>query len=70
MAKSEVFLLSYQALKDGVEVKTVVFVPSIRGGILVRRLREREETLANITGFGIKFEEAVGTQLLTCLMQT
>ena len=30
----------------------------------MRRLREREETLANITGFGIKFQEAGGTQLL------
>ena len=47
-----------QVLKDGVEVKTVVFVPSTRGGVLVRRLRETEETLANITGFGIKFQEA------------
>ena len=30
----------------------------------MRRLREREETLANTTGFGIKFQEAGGTQLL------
>ena len=30
----------------------------------MRRLREREETLSNITGFGIKFQEAGGTHLL------
>ena len=53
-----------QVLKDGVEVKTAVFVPSTRGGVLVRRLRESEETLANITGFGINFQEAGGTQLM------
>ena len=42
---------------------SVVFFPSTRGGTLVRKLKDREETLAGITGFGIKFQEAGGTQL-------
>jgi hypothetical protein len=42
---------------------TVVFVPSTRGGMLTRKLREREEVLAGITGFKIRFQEAGGSQL-------
>ena len=40
-----------------------MFVPSSKGGILVRKLREREEILAELTGFRIKYQEAGGTQL-------
>ena len=45
------------------EDSTVVFVPSTTGGTLVRKLREREEVMRELTGFGIKFQEAGGTQL-------
>ena len=50
--------------KDGnIQTGTVVFVPSTKGGILTRKLREREEVLAGLTGFRIRFQEAGGTQL-------
>ena len=50
--------------KDGqVPTMTVVFVPSTRGGMLTRKLREREEVLAGITGFKIRFQEGGGSQL-------
>ena len=49
---------------ERVYVETVKFVPNTRGGILVRKLRDREETLAGITGFGVKFQEAGGTWLM------
>ena len=42
---------------------TVVFVPNTKGGLLVRKLRKREAIMKDITGFGIKFMEAGGTQL-------
>ena len=50
--------------KEKVYLETVIFVPSTRGGILVRKLRDREETLAGITGFRVKLQEAGGTQLM------
>ena len=46
------------------QVESVIFVPSTRGGILTRKLREREDELARLTGFSIKFQEAGGTQML------
>ena len=50
--------------QDGqVQTKTVVFVPSTRGGMLTRKLRKREEVLAGLTGFKIRFQEAGETQL-------
>ena len=50
--------------QDGqVRTATVVFVPSTKGGVLTRKLREREEVLAGLTGFKIRFQEAGGSQL-------
>ena len=50
--------------KAGVmECSTVIFVPNTKGGTLVRKLREREEVMKELTGFGIKFHEAGGSQL-------
>ena len=50
--------------QDGqVRTATVVFVPSTKGGVLTRKLREREEVLASLTGFKIRFQEAGGSQL-------
>ena len=42
----------------------MIFVPSTRGGIITRKLREREDELARLTGFSIKFQKAGGTQML------
>ena len=44
----------------------VVFVPSITGSILIKRLEENEEKMAEITGFKIKFQEAGGSKLVNC----
>ena len=43
---------------------TVVFVPSTRGGLLVRKLKE--DRMADITGFRIKFQVAGGSKLINC----
>ena len=48
--------------KPPARTTTVLFVPSTRGGILARKLRE-EEVMSEITGFKIRFQEAGGTQL-------
>ena len=45
------------------ECSTVIFVPNTKSGTLVRKLREREEVMKELTGFGIKFQEAGGSQL-------
>jgi hypothetical protein len=41
------------------QAATVVFVPGTKGGLLVRKLRERDE-MAALTGFKIKYQEAGG----------
>ena len=41
---------------------TVVFVPNTRAGLLLRKLRESEERMSNVTGFRIRFQEAGGSQ--------
>ena len=45
------------------EQTTVMFVPNTKGSILLKRLQAREDEMANITGFRIKFQEAGGIQL-------
>ena len=40
-----------------------MFVPNTKGGLLLKKLKEMEEILCNITGFRIKFTEAGGTPL-------
>ena len=45
------------------ECSTVIFVPNTKIGKLVKKLREREEFMKELTGFGIKFQEAGGSQL-------
>ena len=45
------------------ENNTVVFVPSTKGGTLIRSLKEDEDRMAEITGFRIKFQEAGGNIL-------
>ena len=42
---------------------TVVFVPNTKGGILVKKLKEKEDSMSDITGFRIRFQEAGGSQL-------
>ena len=46
------------------QVAIVVFVPSTKSGLLVRKLREREEEMAALTGFKIKYQEAGGKKLI------
>jgi hypothetical protein len=49
---------------EDAQVESVIFVPITRGGVLTRKLREREQELARLTGFGIKFQEASGTKMI------
>ena len=49
---------------ENAQVESVIFAPSTRGGVLTRKLREREEELSRMTGFGIKFQEAGGTKMI------
>ena len=42
---------------------TVVFVPSTRGGTLVRMLMEDEDKMAEMSGFRVKYQEAGGSIL-------
>jgi hypothetical protein len=44
-------------------VQSVIFVPSTRGGVLTRKLRDREEEMKRLAGFGIKFQDAGGTKM-------
>ena len=45
---------------------TVVFVPSTKGGLLVKKLKEEEDRMAEVTGFRTKFQEAGGSKLINC----
>ena len=42
---------------------SVLFVDNTKSGTLVRKLRERAQVMKELTGFGIKFQEAGGSQL-------
>ena len=42
---------------------TVVFVPSIKGGILVKSLGDDEDRMEQLTGFRVKYQEAGGSPL-------
>ena len=42
---------------------TVVIVPSTKNGILVKKLKESEPTMAKLSGFMIRFQEAGGSRL-------
>ena len=50
--------------KKKVAVSTVIFIPNTKGGILLTKLKEKEETLSELTGFRVKYAEAAGTPLL------
>ena len=43
---------------------TVVFVPSTRGSILLKSLKEDEDMMAEVTGFRVKYQEAGGSILV------
>jgi hypothetical protein len=49
--------------KEKIETSSVVFVPPTRGGKLVEMLKDKEDDLANITKFRIRYQEAGGTKL-------
>ena len=42
---------------------TVMFVPNTRRGTLLKKLKEKEERLADMTGFKVNYIEAGGTDL-------
>ena len=42
---------------------TVIFVPSTKGSLLLKSLKEDEERMSEITGFKIKYQEAGGSVL-------
>ena len=52
-----------EAGNERIETTTVVFVPPTRGGKLAQMLKEKEDDLANITKFRIRYQEAGGTKL-------
>ena len=52
-----------EAGKERIETTTVVFVPPTRGGKLAKMLKEKEDDLANITKFRVRYQEAGGTKL-------
>ena len=45
------------------EASTVLFIPSTKGGVLTKMMRDNEKELAKITRFRVKFQEAGGIQL-------
>ena len=47
-----------------VQPSTVIFVPNTRGGLLTKKLKEKE--LCKMTGLRVKFQEAGGLQLKNC----
>ena len=52
-----------KAGKGGVKTTTVMFVPSSKGGLLIRMMKEREDVLVEMTRFRIKMQEAGGVKL-------
>ena len=45
------------------DTTTVMFVPNTRYGILLKKLKDKEEILSRLCGFRVKYTEAAGTQL-------
>ena len=45
------------------EASTVIFIPSTKGGILTKMMRDNELEMARITRFRVKYQEAGGIQL-------
>ena len=52
--------------KDKRAAATVIFVPSTKGCMLIKSLKEEEEKMAELTGFKVKFQEAGGSKLVNC----
>ena len=50
--------------KKSIIPSSVIFVPSTRGGLLLRRLKEKEDQMSDLTGFKVKFQEAGGSKLI------
>ena len=49
--------------KVNMEASTVIFIPSTKGGVLVKMMRDNEKEMAKITRFRVRFQEAGGIQL-------
>ena len=50
-------------LEERIQTSTVIFVPSTKGGQLIKMLKDREDELARITKFMVRYQEAGGTKL-------
>jgi hypothetical protein len=50
-------------LEERIQTSTVIFVPSTKGGQLIKMLKDREDELARITKFRVRYQEAGGTKL-------
>ena len=46
---------------------TVVFVPSTKGSLLIKSLKEEEDKMAEMTGFRVKYQVAGGNVLINPL---
>ena len=46
-----------------IKTSTVMFIPSIKGGTLRSKLREKEDEMVRITRFRVKIQEAGGVKL-------
>ena len=49
--------------RQNMEASTVMFIPSTKGGILTKMMRDNELEMARITRFRVKYQEAGGIQL-------
>ena len=61
--KKKIFRKAGERGKPKQAAATVVFVPSTRGSILLRSLKEDEDMMAGVTGFRVKYQEAGGSIL-------
>ena len=48
---------------DNIQTTSVMFIPSRRGGLLTKMMREREQELPKITRFKVRMQESAGIQL-------
>jgi hypothetical protein len=57
------FLKAGGYVGESTAISSVMFVPSMKGGILLKKLKEKEQELSKLTGFKIKYVEMGGAKL-------
>ena len=55
--------------KDKKPPSTVMFIPNTKGGLLLKKMKDNEHKLADLTGFKISYTEAAGTKLARIFSQ-